>query len=153
MSANQEDIRWKQRFSNFQKALSKLREAIQYLEQKPDFDNDFESEIIKEGIIQRFEYTHELAWNVMKDYAIYQGNTTVGGSRDAIRQAFKLNLITDGKLWMETINSRNQSSHTYNESTAEAIFSQVVATYFPLFEAFESMMEAKKSEEDLPWQE
>ena len=69
--------------------------------------------MIKEGLIQRFEYTHELAWNVMKDYAVYQGNSNVGGSRDASREAFQMNLVTDGQVWMDMISSRNKTSHTY----------------------------------------
>ena len=104
-------------------------------------------EIIKEGLIQRFEYTHELAWNVMKDYAIYQGNTSVGGSRDATREAFQLQLVSDGKVWMEMIGSRNKTSHTYNEETADEIYSQILNAYFPAFLEFQKNMEAKRSGE------
>src|SRR5690606_27761039 len=91
----EQDIRWKQRFSNFVIALRKLSQAVEYIrhnlidEDEPMDDDDLGfvlDEIIKEGLIQRFEYTHELAWNVMKDYAAYQGNTDVGGSRDATRE-------------------------------------------------------------------
>lgn len=99
------DIRWGQRFSNFVKALQKLTQAVEYIrqhfgteEEAADNLNDVLDEIIKEGLIQRFEYTHELAWNVMKDYAAYQGNTSVGGSRDATREAFQLQLMSDGQV-------------------------------------------------------
>ena len=90
------DIRWLQRFSNFRKALFKLEQAIVYINLKvvKVKDSIFQGEelsfvldeIIKEGLIQRFEYTHELAWNVMTDYAEYQGNNTVGGSRDPLEK-------------------------------------------------------------------
>lgn len=148
-----EDIRWEQRFENYLKALDKLKQSIDYV--KNDFDakkdslgNNIDeiilSEIIKEGLIQRFEYTHELAWNVMKDYAEYQGNFTIGGSRDASREAFKLNLISDGHLWMDMISSRNKTSHTYNEATANEIFEKIVEKYYPAFLEFRNIMESKK---------
>lgn len=135
------DIRWKQRFSNFVRALHKLSQAVEYIkhnfmeEDDPIDEGDLGfvlDEMIKEGLIQRFEYTHELAWNVMKDYAAYQGNANVGGSRDATREAFQLKLISNGKVWMDMIGSRNKTSHTYNEETAE-IYSRILNEYYPAF--------------------
>lgn len=111
----EQDIRWHQRFANFTKALHKLTQAVEYINRSDEHTDDTDSvldEIVKEGLIQRFEYTHELAWNVMKDYAAYQGNSTVGGSRDATREAFQLHLISDGQVWMDMIGSRNITSHT-----------------------------------------
>lgn len=102
-------------------------------------------EIIKEGLIQRFEYTHELAWNVMKDYAEYQGNNNVGGSRDATREALQLKIIEDGEQWMDMIMSRNKTTHTYNEATAEEIYNKIIEVYFPLFLSFKIKMEEKRS--------
>ena len=151
-----EDIRWEQRFSNFMKALSKLTQAIEYVSHNfPDKKNIVEiddleiilDEIIKEGLIQRFEYTHELAWNVMKDYANYQGNNNVGGSRDATREAFQLQLISNGKIWMEMIGSRNKTSHTYNEDTANEIYSSILNEYYNAFLEFQTNMEEKRSGE------
>ena len=78
------DIRWKQRLENFSKALDRLNEAAQIMEKELHFSEEV-NDLLKEGLIQRFEYTHELAWNVMKDYAEYQGSTEIRGSRDAIR--------------------------------------------------------------------
>ena len=151
----EQDIRWEQRFSNFVKALHKLTQAVDYINQNiidsDESDDDdlgnILNEIIKEGLIQRFEYTHELAWNVMKDYAAYQGNTNVGGSRDATREAFQLQLISDGKNWMEMIGSRNKTSHTYNEETADEIYSKILNDYYPAFLEFQKIIEAKRSGE------
>ena len=148
------DIRWHQRFANYNKALLKLEQAIAYIQQyyldeKEDKTGSEDpgyvlDEIIKEGLIQRFEYTHELAWNVMKDYAEYQGNTMVGGSRDATREALQLKIIADGEIWMDMIQSRNKTTHTYNESTANEIYRKIMDQYFPLFLSFKVKMEEKK---------
>jgi nucleotidyltransferase substrate binding protein (TIGR01987 family) len=129
------DIRWEQRFSNFKKALSKLKQVI-----KTETTETL-SELEQEGLIQRFEYTHELAWNVMKDYFEYQGNSTITGSRDAIREAFNKKLITNGEMWMETIKSRNKTTHTYNEETAKSIVNDIINNYYQLFIDFEIHME------------
>jgi nucleotidyltransferase substrate binding protein (TIGR01987 family) len=148
-----QDIRWEQRFSNFEKALAKLTQAVEYMRQ--NFLNTDEpmdtgesgfvlDEMVKEGLIQRFEYTHELAWNVMKDYALFQGNPNVGGSRDAAREAFQLKLVSDGAVWMDMIGSRNITSYTYNEETAEAIFLKIVHEYYPAFLDFQQNMNKKK---------
>jgi nucleotidyltransferase substrate binding protein (TIGR01987 family) len=156
MKHMEQEIRWEQRFSNFEKALHKLSQAVEYI--KHNFLNEDEpidesdsgyvlDEMIKEGLIQRFEYTHELAWNVMKDYATFQGNANVGGSRDATREAFQLKLFSEGKVWMDMIISRNQSSHTYNEDTADGIFSKIMNNYYPAFLEFQKNMEAKRSGE------
>lgn len=151
-----EDIRWEQRFSNFNKAMSKLEESVEYINHNFIVGEDeLESEdlgyvvdeLIKEGLIQRFEYTHELAWNVMKDYAFFQGNSTVGGSRDATREAFKLQIIDNADTWMDMIQSRNKTTHTYNEATANEIFGKIINDYFPLFSDFRKTMEEKRSGE------
>ncbi len=145
------DIRWEQRFSNFNKALGKLTEAIEYIGKEIKIEhNDSEViliEIIKEGLIQRFEYTYEMAWNVMKDYALYQGNTEIGGSRDAIRYAFSSNLISDGDMWMDMIKSRIKTSHTYNEETANEIYLKILKEYYFAFLKFQQTMEGKKTGE------
>lgn len=145
-----QDIRWLQRFSNFNKALTKLTQAVGFIAaSRPQGPNEDEpevlSELIQQGIIQAFEFTHELAWNVMKDYALYQGNAQVGGSRDATREAFTMGLITDGEVWMEMIKSRNQTSHTYNEETANQIFTKIIQDYFPALVAFRDHMETLRS--------
>lgn len=149
------DIRWEQRFSNFRKALKKLSEAVLYIKNEIDekeveiqSDEDIKEvlgEIIKEGLIQRFEYTYEMAWNVMKDYALYQGNSELAGSRDAIRYAFSINLIKDGEMWMDMMKSRIKTSHTYNEETANEIYVKIINEYYDAFKEFEKVMEEKRT--------
>ena len=139
------DIRWQQRFSNYNKAFSKLKEAVSSFNPADEKLQDALSDLEKEGLIQRFEYTHELAWKVMKDYIEYQGATDIGGSRDATREAFKMSLIKNGEVWMDMIKSRNLTTHTYNEATADDIFLKIVTEYFSEFEAFQNKMESYRS--------
>lgn len=101
----QQTIRWQQRFNNYRKALVKLTQAVELLSDRIEREEAVD-ELLQEGLIQRFEYTHELAWKVMKDYAEYQGYMDVRGSRDGIRKALEMGLIDD-KRWMETIEDRN----------------------------------------------
>lgn len=131
---NKPDIRWQQRFANFRKALLQLAEAVDLSRQRPL------SKLEQQGLIQGFEFVHELAWNVIKDFFEYQGNTSIMGSRDATREAFKRNLISDGEGWMDMIVSRNKSSHTYNEETATEIVDKVLTLYFDLFQEFDTRM-------------
>ena len=145
-----EDIRWEQRFSNFNKALLKLEESVNYINHNVLDEENLGyiiDELIKEGLIQRFEYTHELAWNVMKDYALFQGNSTIGGSRDATREAYKLQIIENADVWMDMIQSRNKTSHTYNVEIANEIFGKIIREYFQLFLDFQKTMEKKRSGE------
>ncbi|MFZ4779984.1 MAG: nucleotidyltransferase substrate binding protein, partial [Terrimicrobiaceae bacterium] len=90
-----QDIRWKQRFQNFTKALQALRNAVALAERRPL------SELEQQGLIQAFEFTHELAWNVLKDYLEEQGYVGIIGSKNASREAFKNALIEDGQTWMD----------------------------------------------------
>ena len=132
-----EDIRWQQRFSNYQKALARLSEAVDLLVDNVDEGSEFD--LLKEGLIQRFEYTHELAWKVMKDYLEYQGYVDIRGSRDAIRKSLELNILSD-RRWMATIEARNLTSHNYDDETADNIYNEIMNIYFPLFIDFEAKM-------------
>jgi nucleotidyltransferase substrate binding protein (TIGR01987 family) len=147
------DNRWHQRLSNYNKALNKLENAVEFINISFLDENEKKimdlglvlDEMIKEGLIQRFEYTHELAWNLMKDYAEYQGYNNVGGSRDATREALQLKIIEDGEIWMDMIQSRNKTTYTYNEATANEIYHKILEEYFPLFLKFRNKMEEKRS--------
>lgn len=131
--ATMEDIRWKQRFSNYNKALNQLSKFVV----KGDLN-----ELEEQGLIKSFEYTYELAWNTLKDFLEYQGQTDIYGSRDTIRKAFQLGLIEDGDGWMEMLKNRNRTSHTYNEETAREINDSVVKKYFSLFQLLKTKLEA-----------
>ncbi|MEE1184100.1 MAG: nucleotidyltransferase substrate binding protein [Paludibacteraceae bacterium] len=132
------DIRWVQRYSNFRKALAKMSEAIDIVAENYDWQDSID-ELLKEGLIQRFEYTHELAWKVMKDYEEYQGYNNIRGSRDAIRLALQIGIIED-KEWLETIEDRNLTSHNYDEEVAEDVFISIVNDYYPLLVKFDETM-------------
>ena len=132
------DIRWIQRFTNYRNALIKLSQAVSIVAGQQNAQADVDS-LMKEGLIQRFEYTHELAWKVMKDYAEYQGYTEVRGLRDAFRQALQMGIIDDAG-WMESIEDRNLTSHNYDEEVTEEVYQAIVHKYYPLFLRFEHVM-------------
>ena len=121
------DTRWKQRFENYLNAFTQFDNAVKLAQQRQLTDLE------QQGIIQAFEFTHELAWNVLRDYLSYQGISGLIGSRDACREAFQKGLITDGDGWMEMIASRNLTSHTYNKKIAEAIISNIRSRYHQCF--------------------
>jgi nucleotidyltransferase substrate binding protein (TIGR01987 family) len=123
------DLRWRQRFDNYERALQVLERGVALARQRPL------SELEQQGLIQAFEFSHELAWNLLKDYLQHQGIEGIIGSRDATRLAFQNDLISDGEGWMAMIKARNQSSHTYNLEQAQAIAHDVIHRYAPLFGA------------------
>lgn len=131
-----DDIRWQQRLANYQRALARLQSAVDLSHTRPL------SELEQQGLIQAFEFTHELAWKVMKDYLRSLGMNDLIASRDSTRAAFSAELITDGEVWMDMIKSRNLSSHTYNLDIANAVVKDVVERYIVLFSAFSKRMEA-----------
>ncbi|MDB4926933.1 nucleotidyltransferase substrate binding protein [Mucilaginibacter sp.] len=134
--ASTEDIRWHQRFANYCKALKQLEKFILKGEL---------SELEEQGLIKAFECTFELAWNTMRDYLDYQGILNVAGSRDTIREAFRINLISNGEEWMNMLVIRDLTSYSYNEETADEIASAVVNSYFDLFKSLEIKFENLKS--------
>lgn len=124
---NQQDIRWKQRYNNFSDALAQLTQAVQTANKRTL--NDLE----KQGLIQAFEFTHELSWNLLKDYIEHQGGQKLIGSKDTSREAFQKDLITNGESWMQMIASRNLTSHTYNKKIAEDIIQNILNAYYACF--------------------
>jgi nucleotidyltransferase substrate binding protein (TIGR01987 family) len=127
-----QDIRWIQRFNHFIKALLQLEEAVALAKERQL------SKLEEQGLIQAFEFTHELAWNTLKDFLEDRGVQNLYGSRDATREAFKTGLIGNGEAWMNMIRSCNLTSHTYEEAIATEIVSAIRATYFAEFERSES---------------
>ena len=129
----EKDIRWILRFSNYKKALFQLSRFIEKGEL-----NEFEVQ----GLIQSFAYTHELAWKTLKDFLEHRGNKDIYGSKDSTREAFKLNILSNGEVWMEMIKSRNQTTHTYNEAVAKEISSAIISKYFQEFQALQTKLDA-----------
>jgi nucleotidyltransferase substrate binding protein, HI0074 family len=140
MASMSDDVRWLQRLDSYKKALSALTDAVELSASRPL------SRLEEQGLIQAFEFTHELAWNLMKDWLAWQGIPDVGGSRDASREAFAAGLISDAGIWMEMIKSRNQSSHTYNEEVARQIARQICDSYFTAFTRLCDEMEKRAAE-------
>lgn len=125
--SEQKDIRWIQRFDNYKKALKQLNEAINTM-------NDRKlTNLEKQGLVQVFEFTHELSWKVLKDFLEHRGATDLFGSRDVVRRAFNLNVIQHGDIWMNMIKSRNMTSHTYNEDTVDEIIEVIQSEYTEQF--------------------
>lgn len=131
----EKDIRWKQRFANYSKALSQLEKFVA----KGGELNELE----EQGLIKAFEYTYELAWNTIKDFYENQGETGLQGSRDAIQLAFKRGLIKNGDIWMNMLKDRNGTSHTYNEKTADEIAGNILSEYFDCFIELRATLEKK----------
>ena len=129
-----EDIRWKQRFQNYKKALITMTNAVELASSRPLTDLE------KQGMIQGFEFTFELAWNVMKDYLEEQGIIGIIGSKGAVRQAFDKGLIEDGQVWMDMIRDRNLTSHSYDEKTAEDLVTAIMSVYYRQFIVFAEKM-------------
>jgi len=124
---NTQDIRWQQRFSQYKKAFLLLQDAI---------DIDKPSVVERAGLIQFFEMAFELAWKLLKDYQESEG-FIVKSPRDAIKQAFQANIISQGHDWIDALEDRNLTTHTYNENTAIAVEQKIRAKYFPcLFQLY-----------------
>jgi len=124
------DIRWKQRFYNFKKAFSQFEKGVNLALTK-----DL-SELEDQGLIKAFEFTHELAWKMLRDFLESRGNKDIYGSKDAVRESFRLGLVDNGELWMEMIENRNQTVHTYNLEIAKKIVNAIVHKYYEQFDLF-----------------
>ena len=133
-----EDIRWQQRFSNYNEALSQYEVFLD-----PPELNERE----QQGLIKSLEYTFELAWNTLRDLLSSQGNATLLGSRDTLREAYRLGLIEAGEKWMFMIQDRNLTSHTYNRATTDAIGAQILNSYLPCFPALRLTLEQRLQQE------
>ena len=111
-----QDIRWIQRYKHFTKAFLQLNGAMELTRQRPL------SKLEEQGLIQAFEFTHELAWNTIKDFLESRGVINLYRSMDVTREAFKTGLIENGEVWMDMIKSRNLTSHTYDEAIAPKLY-------------------------------
>ena len=129
-----QDIRWQQRFDNYKRVLQQLTAAVELSAQR-----EF-TELEKQGVIQGFEFVHELAWNVLKDLLEFEGIQGIVGSRGAVREAFKRGLLADGELWLDMIDKRNLTSHTYNAELAQDMVNTIVHRYYPSFVALQQQL-------------
>lgn len=135
------DIRWKQRFENFKKAFALLREA---LEKGPSGLSLLE----KEGVIQRFEYSFELAWKTVKDFLEYSGLViTPVTPRQVLKDAFAAKVLTAGQVWINMLDHRNLLSHTYDSVVFEEAVDAIAARYLPAMEQLHSFLLAKSTDE------
>lgn len=122
------DIRWKQRFQNFHRAVTLLREPIEHgIERLSDLE--------KEGVVQRFEFVLELAWKTLKDYMEYEGQFIVPVTpRNVIKEAFAARILNDGQVWIDMLGHRNLLSHTYDSATFEKAVIAIRDRYYPAIE-------------------
>jgi len=141
MSSNQ-DIRWIQRLNNFNKALENLGNDIELATSREL------SDIERRGLIQAFEFTYELSWNVIKDFYQELGETNIQGSRDAFKIAFQRGLVSSEVL-VQTIASRQKTSHSYDEETAKMIYHEIVDKYYDAFKELADSLEKQKAQRGL----
>ena len=121
-----QEVRWKYRFRNFSRAYALLREALEV--EVKDL-----SQLEREGVIQRFEYTFELAWNTLKDRMEYDGlMLDTVSPRHVIRAAFRAKLIEDGDAWIDMLTDRNLMAHTYDAARFEAVAGNVRRRYLSI---------------------
>jgi nucleotidyltransferase substrate binding protein (TIGR01987 family) len=136
------DVRWLQRLDNYERALGALQRAVGTARQRPL------SELEEHGLIQAFEFTHELSWLLLKDFLADQGVSGISGSRDAVREAVVRELLSPGSeaTWMAMIRSRNLTSHTYNPGLAQEIAGLIVERYAPALQELQSTMQRRAAE-------
>lgn len=133
-----QEVRWIQRANSFGRAFNRLKAAVTLAEQRKL------SDLEAQGLIQGFEYTHELAWKTLKDFLEAQGTMNLYGSRDTTRAAFRNGLIENGEVWMDMVDKRNLTSHTYDEETAAQVVAAICTTYFAEFEGLLNRLQQLK---------
>ena len=134
-----QDIRWQERLDNYRRALAALQRAVATA-QAGEL-----SELEEQGLIQAFEFTHELSWQLLKDVLVDQGVAGISGSRDAVRESVRLDLLPQGDelVWMAMIRSRNLTSHTYNPAIAREIALLIAEQYAPALERLLAALEPR----------
>jgi len=120
------------KLTDLEKALDKLHESSSRDASKDD--------IVIDATIQRFEFTYELSWKLMKIYLEYNGNLEANSPRRVIKESFKEGMIVKGDEWIKMLEDRNRTSHTYDEQTANEIFLAIKKDYISLFDEFVKRM-------------
>ena len=118
---SKQDIRWRQRFQNFKKAFEQLKDSVLKVDELSDLE--------KEGMVQRFEYTFELAWKTLKDY-LEEQQVNAKFPREVIKQSFHYEIIQDGEIWMDMLEKRNLMAHTYEETIFRDSVQKIANEYF-----------------------
>ena len=133
------DVRWLQRLDNYGRALATLQRAVAIAQERAL------SELEEQGLIEAFEFSHELSWLLLKDFLADQGVSGISGSRDAVREAVVRELLPPGSeaTWMAMIRSRNLTSHTYNPALAREIATLIVESYAPALQELQSTMQSR----------
>lgn len=129
-----EDIRWKQRFQNYNKAILQLTEFMH-----ADTLNAME----RQGLIKCFEYSFELGWKTMKDYLSFQG-VTVATPRETIQKGFNIGLIEDGHVWIDALEKRNLMAHTYSEENADTAEHLIRTVYYQMLVSFKKKLDQQQ---------
>jgi nucleotidyltransferase substrate binding protein (TIGR01987 family) len=119
------DVRWKQRFQNYQLALDSLIQIAK--------ETGSREEIIIDAAIKRFEIAFDLAWKMLQDYLNEQGYVEYKGPRNVIAKSFQDNIIEDGEGWAALHEDRNILSHKYDYSESRIIFERIISLHIPLF--------------------
>lgn len=109
-------------------ALGRLREALEEYRQTG-------SQVVRDGVIQRFEFTSELAWKSCRERLLEEGYMDIDSPKSAMRQAFACGMISDEKGWLQLLQARNLTSHMYSEQQAQEIYAQIEKRFVPLFES------------------
>jgi nucleotidyltransferase substrate binding protein (TIGR01987 family) len=131
-------LRTIQRYQTFKKAFARFEEIINLSKSIPEIY----SEISRDSIIQRFEFTLEMIWNLQKDMLTDLGHEGILGPRPALQKAFEIGLIDDFEIWKDMLKSRNLTSHTYNERSTTKIANDIIIKYYPQIQLFIKFIES-----------
>lgn len=129
LGTDNQDIRWKQRFQNYEKAFNRLSRAIEIVRITPDDD------LLQFGLVQTYEYTFELAWKTLKDYLEMEG-FLLRSPRETIRQGFQSGYITNAEDWLQALADRNLTVHIYDDEIIARVLKDIYERYFFILQEF-----------------
>lgn len=135
---NVENKRLNEKFKDFEKAIDRLKEAIDESNENP------KSTTLKDGVIQRFEFTYELCWKLIKYFLEIEGIEEAKSPRSTFREAFQYGLIDNGEQWIDMLKDRNLTSHTYDEELAVEIYDKIKNQYYNMFVNMKEILKGKE---------
>ena len=115
------------KLNNYKNALTRLHEAICEASRN-------ESLTVRDGAIQRFEFTTELAWKTMREYLLMQEITDINSPKSVLAEAFKNKIISDDIGWLQILRDRKSTSHIYDEEDADEIYKRIATSHINLFD-------------------